>query len=1055
MGHDGSAYHLRLAVRIEGPLDERGLCWALDEVVKRHEILRTTFHMVEETPVQRISGSDAAKFDLVLYDLRGTDIADAASTDLLAQDASRPFNLAIGPLIRGSLIRLAENEWILAVTMHHIVADGWSIGILRNEISLFYRIFLDSLIPPPSPLLIQYGDYARWLKTVSTDATLAASTAYWKSTLAESPPGLDLPADFARGDHLSSEGALHVFELEDVMADALNRFSRHHRVTLFMTLLAAWAVTLSRISMQTDMTIGTPVANRNYLEIEHLIGFFVNTLPLRFNLVENRTVSSLLQHVRKVLLGAYRHQDISFEQIVELTRPSRHSTQMPLFRTMFAWQSVDPGILDLPGLKTTRLPITVPSPVKCELLLTLRERNGKITGELEYATELFAEETAARIVSCYRTLLSDLVNSPGQKSISDLSILSAEERSAALSLSIRHTGSSVQNKLLHEMFEEQAMRSPESTAILFQETSLTYCELNQKANQLGRYLRSFIQSPGDRVAICLDRSVEMIVGLLAILKAGGAYVPLDPHYPADHLSYMIADCAPIALVTTSDLIGLIPCPDCPVICIDHWEAAPWYHQQRHNLGSKIAVVSSSPAYVIYTSGSTGQPKGVVVSHRNIVQLLLATDELFVFKPSDIWTLCHSISFDYSVWEIWKCLSSGACLVVLPLSHVRTPQLLYRAIKERGVTILNQTPSAFSALAEARAEEGGGDALRHIVLAGEALDREMLKKWGFAPDSTKPRSTNMYGITETTVVSTSCEISLRGSVSQAQSRSIGGPFPNTNIYILDSVGELVPRGALGELYIGGSGVSLGYLQRPSLTAHRFLPDPFCSETGGRMYRSGDLGRWNLEGEIEYFGRNDFQTKIRGFRIELGEIEARLAEHPEVSEALVVARGEQGSEKQLVAYFSVPNSIEHETVTPAILCNHLARLLPEHMVPSAYVKVDRFTLTPNGKRELNTLPEPDGAAFATRPYEEPVGETEFLIAKIWGDLLGCSRVGRHDHFFELGGHSLLALRAINRIRQQRLLPISIPDIFESPTVAELAGLIVKRELAVLDPAQHLNR
>ncbi len=1038
LGSLGSAYHIHKWQRLRGDLDRVALGRTLDRIIARHEALRTTFAQTGGVPEQRIAPADIG-FHLVDHDLRGREDVDAAFDALRFDEARTPFDLGQGPLIRGHLVRLADDDHVLLVTMHHIVTDAWSSRLFFGELSTLYGNREGEAAALPE-LPIQYADYAVWQRQWMEGEVLQEQASYWTRTLAGAPELLELPTDRPRPARIDHAGALLRVEMDEELTAGLETLSRRHGTTLFMTLLAAWATVLSRLSGQDSVVIGTPVANRGRLEIEGLIGLFVNMLPLRLDLTDALTVAELLGHVKERTLQAQSHQDLPFERVVELLAPVRSQSHHPVFQVTLAWQNLpQSSALSLPGLESSSVRLgTDDVPALFDLGLELSERNGRIVGTASYATALFDRATVERYVGYLRQVLEEMV-ADDTRPVHRLALMPRSERGRVVEEWNRTTTTPVES-CIHELFEAQAKRTPGAKAVTFEGQTLEYGELNARANRLARYLRSLGVGPDVRVGLCLRPSIEMIVGLLGVLKAGGMYVPLDPDYPRDRLEFMLADTAPAVVLTEMSLREQVASTGVPLLELDA-SAPAWASESATDL-PRGSLTPDSPAYVIYTSGSTGRPKGVLVLHRNIVRLFTSTEHWFEFRDTDVWTLAHSVAFDFSVWEIWGALCYGGRLVVVPKETTRSAVGLYALVCDEGVTVLNQTPSAFYQFISGQTLVGREHRLRHVVFGGEALDVTKLRPWFERNGDTSPRLVNMYGITETTVHVTYRPLEW-ADVNHAGPSPIGRPIPDLSAYILDAVGEPVPVGVAGELYVGGAGVARGYLGRPALTAERFVPDVFAREQGARLYRTGDRARWLHDGAIEYLGRTDHQVKVRGFRIELGEIEARLAQHPSVREAVVVARESTTGEKQLVAHV-----VGDAAAGAEALRTYLKALLPEYLVPAAYVWHDHLPLTPSGKLDRQALPAPEGDAYAAQTYQAPIGETEQALAEIWSDLLGLERVGRQDNFFELGGHSLLVVQIIARMRE-RGLHADVQALFTAPTLAALAASVVGESPEVVVP------
>ena len=1026
-----AAYHIPGGVRLKGTLDRGALRRALDRIVGRHEGLRTSFAMAGGQPVQRIADADSG-FVLAEHDLRSLSETDAAAElgRLAAEEAPAPFDLERGPLIRGRLVRLQDDEHVLLATMHHIVSDGWSMSVLINELSALYAAFSQGREDPLPQLSVQYADYAVWQRRWLEGDVLRRQAEYWKTALAGAPVLLTLPADRPRPAQQDYAGAAIEVRLDAGLTRALKALSLRHGATLHMTLLAGWAALLSRLSGQEEVVIGSPVANRGRAEIEGLIGFFVNTLALRMDLSGLPSVAELVARAKAVSVAAQENQDLPFEQVVEIVQPPRSLSHAAVFQAMFAWQNAPEGALALPGL--TLSPLEGPQDVaKFDLTLSLGEAGEEILGRLEYATALFEHETAERWLGYLRRVLEAMAADETQ-AVERIALLSEAERERVVYEWNATDAEYPSDKCIHELFEEQAARTPDAVAVVFEDQSLSYGELNGRANRLAHYLRGLGVKPDERVAICVERGLDMVAGLLAILKAGGAYVPLDPAYPAERLAYMLADSAPVALLT--DATGQAALAGCmgtaPAIDLAA-DAALWAAEPGGNPGrASIGLMPAHLAYVIYTSGSTGTPKGVMIEHRSAVNRLVWMQNAYGLSAHDGVLQKTPFSFDVSVWEFFWPLLAGARLVVARPDGHKDPAYLVDVIQQKGVTTLHFVPSMLGAFLDCEASAQCIDAGR-VFCSGEALPPSLARR--FHEHLPALELHNLYGPTEAAVDVTAWNCAAGASTA---STPIGRPVSNTRIYILDGHGSPVPVGVAGELYIGGVQVGRGYLNRPGLTAERFVVDPFAGLADARMYKTGDLGRWLADGTIEFLGRNDFQVKLRGFRIELGEIEARLSAHEIVREAVVVAREDSPGDKRLVAYYVAQGGAAGAETGAEALRRHVLASLPDYMVPSAFVCLEKLPLTPNGKLDRQALPAPEGGAYAARAYEAPAGEAEETLARLWAELLKVERVGRHDNFFELGGHSLLAVTAVERLRRQGL-QVDVRTLFASPTLAGLAA------------------
>ncbi|HEX8317857.1 amino acid adenylation domain-containing protein, partial [Longimicrobium sp.] len=1026
LGGLGDTYHIPTQLRLGGDLDLAALRRALDAMLARHEALRTTFVEVGGEPVQRIAPPGG--FPLVEHDLREHPHAPSELRRLAAEEAGALFDLEHGPLIRGRLVRLPGDDHLLLMTMHHIVSDGWSMGVLTRELGILYAAFRRGEENPLPPLPIQYADYAAWQRKWVAGEVLRQQAEYWKTTLAGVPELLELPTDHPRPTRKDHAGIALEIDLGEELTAGLNALSQRRGTTPFVTLLAGWAVVLGRLSGQDDVVVGAPSANRGRTEIEGLIGFFVNILPLRVDLSGSPTVAELLEQVRTRSLGAQQNQDIPFEQVVELVSPARSLAHTPLFQVMFAWQGASEARPGLPGPRGGGVGRAAQATTaKFDLSLALGESGGRIMGSVVYATSLFEQATIERHLAYLRRVLEAMAADDLQR-VDALPLLPEAERRRVVEEWNRTDADFPRDTCVHELFEAQVERAPDARAVAFGAEALSYGELNRRANRLAHHLRALGVGPDARVAICVGRGMEMMVGLLAIVKAGGAYVPLDPAYPAERLGAMLADSAPVVVLTEGSLAGLFGGTEVRVIDLVA-DARAWAGQPETNPG-RPGTAPDHLAYVIYTSGSTGQPKGVMVEHRSLANLVAWHCAAFGVKAGDRSSSVAGFGFDATTWEVWPPLCAGAALM---LPATRDPQALLEWWEEQALDVsFLPTPLAEVAFARGRASAG----LRTLLIGGDRLRSLPAEPLPFT-------LVNNYGPTETTVVATSGEIGASAKV------HIGRPIANTRVYLLDRAGEPVPEGVAGELYIGGAGVARGYQHRPGLTAERFVPDPFAGAAGARLYRTGDLARWLADGTLEFLGRTDFQVKIRGFRIEPGEIEARLSEHPAVRDAVVLVRQDASEDRRLVAYY-VGEALDVET-----LRTHLSERLPEYMVPAAFVPLQEWPLTPNGKLDRKALPAPEGDAYARRGYEAPVGETERALAEIWSELLGMEQAGRWDHFFELGGHSLLAVRLTSRVRQVLGAEVALADLFDRPVLADLARTIEDAARTALPPIERVDR
>ncbi|HYH81146.1 MAG TPA: amino acid adenylation domain-containing protein, partial [Longimicrobium sp.] len=1032
LGGVNGTYNLRRRLRLEGELDRAALLRALARIVARHDALRTTFVARDGEPQPRVAPEDSG-FALIDHDVSGEADQDAALRRIASDEADAPFDLAGGPLVRGRLVRLAADDHVLFVTMHGMVADGWSMGVFFHELGVLYGAFRRGEPDPLPALGMQYADYAASQRRGANGG--GAQGDYWTRTLAGAPELLELPVDHPRAPLPDHAGAGIALELDEALTAGLHALGRRHGAALSTTLLAGWATVLGRLAGQDDVVIGTPTANRGAAGTEGLIGSFTNTLALRVDLAGSPTVAELLGRVQARVEEAERNGALPFERVLELVQPGRTVAPTPLFQVAFAWHDAHGSGLALPGLDPGAAGPEPHAAAKFDLSLELREREGRVVGGLTYATALFDAETAERYAGYLRRVLHAMV-ADDARPVARLALPCADERRRVLE-DWNRTGAPYPETCLHEQFEAQAARTPDAVAVVFEDRRLTYAELNGRANRLAHELRARGVGPDARVGICVDRGVEVVVGLLGVLKAGGAYLPLDPSYPEERLAYMVRDSAPAVLLTHGSAAGRLADLGLPVVTLD--EDAEWWARQPDGNPPRGATPENL-AYVIYTSGSTGRPKGVQLVHRAVSNLVHWYRGATRVSERDAVLIVTSFSFHLTQRNFLAPLFAGGQVHLT--REPFEPARLAAQIAASGITMMSITPTAFQALVEADHGNAVGG-MRIVVFGGEAVYPRQIAG---VPEP-RPEYLNVYGPTEGTGVVAAHPIrpDLDGYDGD-RPLPVGRPIPNARLYALDALGEPAPIGVAGELYIGGVGVTRGYRGSPAQTAERFLPDPFGGEPGARLYRTGDLGRWLADGTAEYLGRNDQQVKVRGFRIELGEVEARLAEHAAVREAVVVAREDAPGDLRLVAYY-VGEGVEVETLRA-----HLAERLPEYMVPAAYVRLPALPLTLNGKLDRRALPEPGGDAYARQGYEAPRGATETALVEAWSELLGVERVGRHDNFFDLGGQSLLAVRLTSRVRQALGVDVALADLFLRPVLADFARGIesaARAELPAIEP------
>jgi phthiocerol/phenolphthiocerol synthesis type-I polyketide synthase E len=1127
-----ATYSMHRLLHLVGYLNVAALAKSLTEIVRRHEILRTTFRSVNGAPMQVIAASLAVTVPMVdLQHLLGAE--QAAEVQRLANyESQQPFDLVNGPLLRVTRLQLAEQSHVLLITMHHIIGDGWSWVVFFRELGILYQAFFQGEASPLPELPIQYADFACWQRQWFTGELLETQLIYWKQQLAGAPPLLELPTDRSRPSIQTFRGATESFNLSVQLTQKLKTFSQKSGVTLFMTLLAAFFTLLHRYSGQSDIVIGSPIANRHRSEIEPLIGFFVNTLALRIQGQGNPTFADLLAQVRQITLDAHAHQDFPFERLVEVLQPERSASYTPIFQVMFVLQNTPPEKLELPNLTLTALK-PKNNTAKFDLTLSLKETETGISGEWEYSSDLFEAATVHRMIGHLQTLLAGIVANP-EYPVSKLPLLTESERHQLL---VEWNNTQIdypEDKCIHQIFEAQVERTPDAVAVVFEEQQLTYRELNCRANQLAQYLQTLGVSPEVLVGICVEPSIEMIVGILGIFKAGGAYVPLDPDYPQERLAYIVSDSQVSVLVTQKKLVD--QCSDYQglTVCLDtDWEEIS--RQSQRNL--TISVHPHNLVYVIYTSGSTGQPKGVLIQHQGLCNQAKALQIELDIQPDSRVLQFFSFGFDGSIWAIVKTLVAGATLVLAKKESLLPGKGLIQLLQDAAITIILLPPAVLKLLPLEDLPS-----LRTILVAGEACSIDLVTRW-----ASGRRFFNAYGPTETTVCATVAELT-----DGSQSITIGRPIANTQVYLLDVHLQPVPIGVSGELYIGGVGLARGYANRPDLTSERFISNPFNSKQGERIYKTGDLARYLADGNIEYLDRTDRQVKIRGFRIELDEIQVVLEEHPDVEQCLVIAQEDRPGDKRLVGYIIsklIPERLLYESecvveidndkfllrtrdisqssvklvgTTPEFspgkpIClrlllpgaseaiylqgtvewcqeqqagialhldpteqalidrgidyllespelwqslqrtanpnfrDYLQKKLPNYMVPSAFVLMKAFPLTPNGKVNHRALPVPQ--ALPKDPLaadSKPKTELEKILATVWQEILQLDTVGIHDNFFDLGGHSLLLVQVHNKLSKILEQKLSIVDLLQYPTIQSLANLFSQESGQKIDLA-----
>lgn len=1019
------AYHMSLAVELRGALDATALCHALDALVARHEVLRTRLVAVAGAAFQEIDPADIG-FPLTLEDLTGIPGAEERLALLRREEATSPFDLARGPLLRGRLVTLGADRHVFLLTMHHIVSDEWSMGILTRELGALYAAFRDGAPDPLLPLPVQYADYAAWQQQWLSEGAAEEQRAYWQEALAGAPAVLELPTDRPRPAEQDHRGGRIPLCLDEELTAALQALGERNDCTLFMTVLAGWALVLARLSEQSDVVIGTPAAHRPRAEFEGLIGCFVNSVALRIDFSKGPTVAELLKHVRGVTLSALRHQELPFEQVIDLVKPARSLAHTPLFQVMFAWQSSEEGVVALPGVEATPLE-SAHSVARFDLALSLTEEDGRITGSLDYATALLDAGTAERYGRRLRHVLEQMVQ--GDLPVAELTLLDERERRQVLvdfnnparpvpatpraAAAAAHTPQAG----LVERFEAQVRERPGQTAVVHEGEQLDYATLDRRANRLAHALLSRGVGAEQVVGLHTHLSVDLVVGILGVLKAGAAYLPLDPSLPAERLTGMAAD-ADAVLVLSNDAAP----PDDGWLPLTGVEA----EGQREDPPAG-GFRPNGLAYVIYTSGSTGRPKGVAATHRGILNLLDHWLSQFEATPGQASAMWPSFAFDASLQELMLPLTSGGTLKLVPGDVRDDPEALMGWLREHRIVEVLLPPAYVKWICEAPEERLAGLSLRYIITGLEPLPEDGLNRLEQALPGL--RVLNGYGPTETALYCTAY-LDPRPLARQAP---IGPPVTNTRAYVLDERLRPVPVGMAGELYLSGAGLARGYLGRPGLTAERFVADPFVP--GGRMYRSGDVARWLPSGDLLYVGRRDHQVKLRGFRIELGEIEATLLDQPGVTEAAVVADRDGAGEPQLVAAVAVGDAAPRPVAEWRAA---LARRLPAHMIPALLVELPRLPQTSNGKLDRAALLE---RARADRPVQvnltSPRDHIELTLYQIWQRLLVRSEIGIRDSFFDIGGTSVSAIKLAHAVREAFGETLPIRDIVRHPTIEELGG------------------
>ena len=1023
-----SVYNVTSLMRFRGNLDIDALERTLSEIMRRHESLRTVFVKDEEGPRQVILPAEPLR--LVQHDVSNQqgDAREQAAMALATEDAAAPFDLAVGPVLRATLIRVAADEALLLLSAHHIAVDGWSFGVVYGELTQLYTAFLSDRPSPLPELAIQYADYTLWQLEEAEGDSARAQLEYWKQRFATPPPVLELPGDRPRPPIQSYRGGVLGHVIPSALYDEVKRFSRQEGATAFMTFLAAFHALLSRYSGQDDIVVGVGNANRPRREIEALVGFFINTLPLRVDMSGNPTFRELLAQVKASTIDSYANQDVPVERLIESLNVERSLSHSPLFQTMVFYQNFPEQAVELPGL--TLLPVRLDSAhsgtARADISIFANESREGLVLLIEYASDLFDHDYIKGLAGHLEQLMRSVVADPGRR-LSELEILSVQERQR-LCVDLNATAQPMPAEdTIHAMFEAQVLRSPDAVAVVQGGTRLTYAELDAQAAAIATKLRAHGCGPGSMVGLFLDRTPRMLAALLGTLKSGAAYVPLDPSYPADRIGFMLEDSAAPVVITEDALAGQLPAGAHALLRIeDALEAAASAGR------APSPATAEDTAYVIFTSGSTGRPKGVCIPHRAAVNFLASMAREPGLAADDTLCAITTLSFDIALLELMLPLTVGARVALADRATASDGEALAAMLDTVGASVMQATPATWRMLLDAGWR---GRPQMRMFCGGEALPRELADRLlGCGRELW-----NVYGPTETTVWST-VERVQPGQTAI----TIGHPIGNTEVYIVDKHLQLVPAGIPGELLIGGLGVAKGYLDRPELTAEKFIADTLGQRANARLYRTGDLARWRRDGRLEAIGRIDNQVKLRGFRIELGEIESVLAAHDAVAQAVVICREDRPGDKRLVAYLIAADG----EIDIAALRTAARERLPEYMMPSAFMTMDRLPLTPNGKVDRRALPAPDAEAFAVAEYTAPRNAEEETLTALWAEVLGRPQIGIHDNFFDLGGHSLIATQLVTRMQKALGGDIGLRMMFEAPTVAQFAELLLSNRMKNVD-------
>ncbi|MGJ5676054.1 MAG: non-ribosomal peptide synthetase [Nostochopsis sp.] len=1022
--HGSSFYNIPIAFHIEGQLNITALQQSLNEILNRHEIWRTNFRLVNGEPIQEITPDLTWELPIINLEYLSGKNWDKEVKQLVAKEATKPFNLAKGLLVRATLLKLNQEEHVLLITMHHIITDGWSCGVFLRELSTLYAAFSTNQPSPLSELPIQYADFTIWQRDRIQGEFLATKLNYWKQQLSGELPVLQLPTDRPRPTVTSFNGAKQYFTLSTVLTHALRQLSQQEDATLFMSLMAVFNILLYHYTNQEDILIGSPIANRNRSELEGMLGLFVNTLVLRNNLNGNPSFREFLHRVREITLDAYAHQDLPFEMLVEELQPERDLSRNPLYEVMFVLQNTPKSIQEVSGLTLGTLEFDSGTS-QLDIFLSMFESQEGLTGCLEYNTDIFDATTISQFINNFQNLLANIIANPEQH-ICNLSLLTACEKEQLL-FKLNETSADYRNASLDQLFEQQVNLTPDSLALTSQSEKLTYRQLNHKVNQLAHYLQKQGVIKETLVAICLERNLDMVVGILAILKAGGAYIPLDPSYPVERLNFMLSDSQISILISHQEILEKLSLSSAKTVCLDIDKDEIAQESPENLINTSKA---DNLAYIIYTSGSTGTPKGVLGTHRGTVNGLHWLWKTYPFTPGEVCCQKTAISFVDSVWEIFAPLLQGIPTVIINNETLLDPQLFIETLEYHKVTRIILVPSLlrlildnYSHLIKKLLQ------LKFWITSGEALSIKLVQTFRELMPSAK--LINLYGSSEVSANATYYDTSLLQD--QANSVPIGRPIHNTQVYVLNHDLQPTPVGVVGELYIGGDGLARGYLDRPELTKENFIDNPFIPKT--KFYKTGDLGRYLNDGNLQYLGRHDEQVKIRGFRVELAEIATVITQHPDVQKSVVILEKNDQENQILIAYVVT----EKQSIAAQLLA-YLQQKLPNYMLPSAFIVLDALPLTPNGKIDKRALPTDQFIRQnTTQNVINSRNFTELSLVKLWENLLNTSSIGVKDNFFNLGGHSFLAVRLMAQIQDKFGHNLTLSTLFENPTIEKLATIV----------------